>query len=76
METGEQSKIVIRGIRQKMSDILVAVSWRDIARTYFGTSSSRLYHKLDGIDGNGGTGDFPSGGSTAQRGVAESFGAY
>lgn len=58
METGEQSKIVIRDIRQKMSDILVAVSWRDIARTYFGKSSSWLYHKLDGIDGNGGTGGF------------------
>lgn len=58
METDAQSKIVIRGIRQKMSDILVAVSWRDIARTYFGKSSSWLYHKLDGIDGNGGMGGF------------------
>lgn len=41
-----------------MSDILVAVSWREIARTYFGKSSSWLYHKLDGIDGNGGEGGF------------------
>ncbi len=44
--------------KQKLSDILVAVSWRDIARTYFGKSSSWLYHKLDGIDGNGGVGGF------------------
>lgn len=41
-----------------MSDILVAISWREIARTYFGKSSSWLYHKLDGIDGNGGYGGF------------------
>ncbi len=46
------------GTKQKLSDILVAISWRDIARTYFGKSSSWLYHKLDGIDGNGGIGGF------------------
>lgn len=45
-------------MKQKMSDILVAVSWREIARTYFGKSSSWLYHKMDGIDGNGGKGEF------------------
>ena len=44
-----------------MSDILVAVSWREIARTYFGKSSSWLYHKLDGINGNGGPGGFTMG---------------
>ena len=41
-----------------MSDILIDVSWRELARRYFGKSSSWLYHKLDGIDGNGGTGGF------------------
>ena len=40
-------------MRQKMSDILVAISWADLARNYFGKSNSWLYHKLDGIDGNG-----------------------
>lgn len=45
-------------MKSKMSDILVAISWREIARTYFGKSSSWLYHKLDGIDGNGGRGGF------------------
>lgn len=45
-------------VKQKMQDIILAVSWRDIARTYFSKSSSWLYHKLDGIDGNGGVGGF------------------
>lgn len=58
METVIQAKKLIPDIKQRMSDILVAISWREIARTYFGKSSSWLYHKLDGIDGNGGAGGF------------------
>ncbi len=58
METVIQAKTLIPDIKAKMSDILVAISWREIARTYFGKSSSWLYHKLDGIDGNGGAGGF------------------
>lgn len=58
METIMQVKTLIPDVKQKMSDILVAVSWRDIARTYFGKSASWLYHKMDGIDGNGGMGGF------------------
>ncbi len=58
METVIQAKTLIPDVKSKMSDILVAISWREIARTYFGKSSSWLYHKLDGIDGNGGTGGF------------------
>lgn len=45
-------------VKQQLNDILLVVSWREIARQYFGKSSSWLYHKLDGIDGNGGKGDF------------------
>ena len=45
-------------LRQKLSDILIDVSWAEISRKYFGKSSSWLYHKLDGIDGNGGEGGF------------------
>lgn len=60
METVIQTKALITDVKSKMSDILVAVSWREIARTYFGKSSSWLYHKLDGIDGNGGAGGFTS----------------
>lgn len=47
-----------RGVRKLLGDIEVAISWREIARRYFGKSSSWLYHKLDGIDGNGGEGGF------------------
>lgn len=45
-------------LRQKLNDILIDVSWAEISRKYFGKSSSWLYHKLDGIDGNGGEGGF------------------
>ena len=58
MQTVIQAKTLIPDVKQRMSDILVAVSWREIARTYFGKSSSWLYHKLDGINGNGGPGGF------------------
>lgn len=40
-------------MRQKLSDLLVAISWADLSRTYFGKSNSWLYHKMDGRDGNG-----------------------
>ena len=36
----------------------MAISWREFANTYFQRSSSWFYHKLDGIDGNGGEGGF------------------
>ena len=58
METVIQTKTIIPDVKSKVSDILVAISWREIARTYFGKSSSWLYHKLDGIDGNGRAGGF------------------
>lgn len=45
-------------MKSKMQDILLSITWRDVARRYFGKSSSWLYHKLDGIDGNGGKGEF------------------
>ena len=49
---------VITDMKQTMSDILLAISWRDLARTYFGKSSSWFYHKMDGINGVGGLGGF------------------
>jgi len=45
-------------MKAKMQDILLAISWRELSRTYFDRSASWLYHKLDGIDGNGGMGGF------------------
>lgn len=53
-----QQKDLITDARSRIADILTAISWREIARTYFSKSSSWLYHKLDGIDGNGGKGGF------------------
>lgn len=35
--------------REQLQDILLCLSWREFARTYFGKSASWLYHKLDGI---------------------------
>jgi hypothetical protein len=54
METALKTKTV----RQHLSDILLDISWAKIAQKYFGKSSSWLYHKLDGIDGNGNKNDF------------------
>lgn len=45
-------------VKQRIQDILLCVSWREIANTYFDRSASWLYHKLNGIDGNGGVGGF------------------
>jgi len=45
-------------VKQHLSDILLDISWAKIAQKYFGKSSSWIYHKLDGIDGNGNKSDF------------------
>ena len=45
-------------MKMRLSDILLSITWRDIARRYFGKSSSWLYHKMDGINGNGGKDEF------------------
>ena len=49
---------VVTDMKKRMKDILMCVSWREFANTYFQRSSSWFYHKMDGIDGNGGTGGF------------------
>ena len=49
METVMQTQTM----KQKLRDLLVAISWADLYRTYFGKSNSWLYHKMDGVDGNG-----------------------
>ena len=43
---------------QQLDDISIDVSWRQIAHDYFGKSSSWIYNKLHGRDGNGGEGGF------------------
>lgn len=49
---------VITDMKKRVRDIQMAISWRDFANTYFQRSSSWFYHKMDGIDGNGGVGGF------------------
>ncbi len=48
-----ETKELLSDARMKLQDILVAISWRELARSYFGKSSSWLYHKLDGIKSDG-----------------------
>lgn len=48
----------ITNMRERLQDIQLIISWREVAYQYFHKSSSWLYHKLNGIDGNGGTGGF------------------
>ena len=38
-------------VKAELEDILLAISWSDLSKTYFGKSSSWLYHKLDGLNG-------------------------
>jgi len=45
-------------IKQCLSDIIMDVSWAKISMRYFGKSSSWIYQKIDGIDGNGNKIDF------------------
>lgn len=54
----DSKRIAISDAKSRLSDILVAISWRELARTYFGKSSSWLYHKLDGIKTDGSEGGF------------------
>jgi hypothetical protein len=57
-ERETQNPKLITDMKSRVRDILIVVSWREIANNYFGKSSSWLYHKLDAIDGNGGVGGF------------------
>jgi len=58
MEALQVKKKLDSNVKAKMQDILLAISWRELAHSYFDKSASWLYHKLDGIDGNGGVGGF------------------
>ena len=41
-----------------LQDIRLDITWSKIAGKYFNKSASWLYNKMNGIDGNGGEGDF------------------
>lgn len=57
-ETMTLPSVKITDMKKRLSDVLMIISWREMAWQYFNKSSSWLYHKLDGIDGNGGKGGF------------------
>lgn len=48
----------VRNLKPALNDILLDVTWAKIAKRYFGKSSSWMYNKLNGTDGNGGVGGF------------------
>ena len=50
--------VVVTDMKKKLKDVLMAISCREFANTYLQRSSSWFYHKMDGIDGNGGKGGF------------------
>ncbi len=50
MATTTIEKIETESMKSQLQDILLAISWADFSKTYFGQSNAWLYHKLDGID--------------------------
>ena len=59
MEATEVMNVSLVGdMKSRVKDISLIVSWREIAHQYFDRSASWRYHKLGGIDGNGGSGGF------------------
>lgn len=56
METTIKKPAVVADMKKRLADITLSVSWMDFANRYFSKSSSWFYHKMDGIDGNGGIG--------------------
>lgn len=48
-----EEKMVISDAKSRLSDILIEISWREVAHTYFGKSCSWLYHKLNGVKSDG-----------------------
>ena len=52
METIIKKKTQSETMKAQLSDLLISISWSDLAKRYFNRSGSWLYHKLDGIDDN------------------------
>lgn len=51
-------QINITETKSKLNDVYLSIVWGHISRDYFGKSSSWLYNKMNGRDGNGGEGNF------------------
>ncbi len=54
----KNSQQLVSDVKSVLSDIIMKITWREVAHDYFGKSSSWLYHKMDGKDGNGRPGGF------------------
>lgn len=50
LETNHPTDVTVK---QKLNDILLAGSWREISNQYFRKSSAWLYHMLNGVDDKG-----------------------
>ena len=44
--------------KEPSNDIALDISWAKLSKKYFDRSPSWIYHKIDGIDGNGNAGGF------------------
>ena len=42
-----------KSLRSELQDIMLDISWAKFAKKYFDKSPSWIYHKIDGVDGNG-----------------------
>ena len=69
METTAKATVAVSDMKKRIKDLQMAISWRAFANTYFQRSSSWFYHKLDGIDGNGGGGGFTAEEAEQMRGA-------
>ncbi len=71
METVVKAKE--RNMKLVLSDILLDVTWAKISSRYFGKSSSWIYNKINGVDGNGGVGGFTDSEREQLRGALVDF---
>ena len=47
-----------QSVKETLNDIAFDISWAKLSKEYFNRSPSWIYHKIDGIDGNGNAGGF------------------
>lgn len=45
-------------VKNSLKDVYLYITWGKFSNTYFGKSSSWIYNKFNGTDGNGGQGGF------------------
>ena len=47
-----------QSVKETLNDIAFDISWAKLSKEYFNLSPSWIYHKIDGLDGNGNAGGF------------------